>query len=190
LARFDHPNLPKVSDFFSVGGRDYLVMDFIPGKDLRALMIEAKQSGDFLSEREVLGWASQIADALTYLHSQNPPILHRDIKPSNLKLTPTGVVKLVDFGLVKILTSDDVTITILQGRHGPILPLEQYAGIAGIRMPQRYIRFWGVLYHLLTSRRPVGASCSSIQTPRPAARSIRTSASVQSALSCGHEPPS
>src|SRR5512135_3064799 len=41
LARLDHPNLPKVSDFFSIGGRDYLVMDFVPGKDLRTLMKDA-----------------------------------------------------------------------------------------------------------------------------------------------------
>src|SRR5512143_3254367 len=66
LARLDHPNLPKVSDFFSVGGRDYLVMDFVPGKDLRALMNEARQKNTFLSEREVLSWANQLADALTY----------------------------------------------------------------------------------------------------------------------------
>src|SRR5512135_601479 len=43
LARLDHPNLPKVSDFFSIAGRDYLVMDFVPGKDLRTLMTEARQ---------------------------------------------------------------------------------------------------------------------------------------------------
>src|SRR5512136_520004 len=61
LARLDHPNLPKVSDFFSVGGRDYLVMDFVPGKDLRTLMNEARQKGVFLSEREVLSWANQLA---------------------------------------------------------------------------------------------------------------------------------
>ena len=132
LARLDHPNLPKVSDFFSVGGRDYLVMDFVPGKDLRALMNEARQKGEFLSERDVLNWASQLADALTYLHSQNPPIVHRDIKPSNLKLTPSGLLKLVDFGLVKILASDEVTITILQGRGTALYtPLEQYGGDTG-----------------------------------------------------------
>jgi eukaryotic-like serine/threonine-protein kinase len=45
LARLDHPNLPKVSDFFSIRDRDYLVMDFVPGKDLRQLMIEARQKG-------------------------------------------------------------------------------------------------------------------------------------------------
>src|SRR5512146_2365007 len=77
LARLDHPNLPKVSDFFSAGGRDYLVMDYVPGKDLRTLMNEARQKGTFLSEREVLAWANQLCDALAYLHSQNPVIVHR-----------------------------------------------------------------------------------------------------------------
>ena len=81
LARLDHPNLPKVSDFFSIKTRDYLVMDYIPGKDLRTLMIEAKQQSSFLDEAEVLNWASQLGDALNYMHHQDPPILHRDIKP-------------------------------------------------------------------------------------------------------------
>src|SRR5512139_3683720 len=49
LARLDHPNLPKVSDFFSIGSRDYLVMDYVPGKDLRELMQEARQHGNFLT---------------------------------------------------------------------------------------------------------------------------------------------
>lgn len=159
LARLDHPNLPKVSDFFSVGGRDYLVMDFVPGKDLRTLMAEARQRGEFLSEREVLGWAAQLADALAYLHSQNPPILHRDIKPSNLKLTPNGLVKLVDFGLVKILASDEVTITVLQGRGTAIYtPLEQYGGDTGHTDARSDIYSFGAtLYHLLTNTRPVEA---------------------------------
>ncbi len=94
LARLDHPNLPKVSDFFSIGGRDYLVMDFVPGKDLRTLMMEARQNKTFLPEQEVLSWANQLADALTYMHIQKPPILHRDIKPGNLKLTPSGLLKI------------------------------------------------------------------------------------------------
>jgi serine/threonine protein kinase len=159
LARLDHQNLPKVSDFFSIGGRDYLVMDFVPGKDLRTLMMEARQRGAFLSEREVLGWANQLADALSYLHSQKPPILHRDIKPSNLKLTPNGLVKLVDFGLVKILASDEVTITVLQGRGTALYtPLEQYGGDAGHTDARSDIYAFGAtLYHLLTNTRPVEA---------------------------------
>jgi serine/threonine protein kinase len=159
LARLDHPNLPKVSDFFSIGGRDYLVMDFIPGKDLRILINEAKQKNSFLPEREVLNWGSQIADALAYLHSQNPPILHRDIKPSNLKLTPAGLVKLVDFGLVKILASDEITITILQGRGTALYtPLEQYGGDTGHTDARSDIYAFGAtLYHLLSNQPPVEA---------------------------------
>jgi eukaryotic-like serine/threonine-protein kinase len=52
LARLDHPNLPKVSDFFSDGPRDYLVMDYIPGKDLRERMLEARRNKTFLSDRK------------------------------------------------------------------------------------------------------------------------------------------
>lgn len=159
LARLDHPNLPKVSDFFSIGGCDYLVMDFIPGMDLREKMLEARQKNQFLAENEVLSWAAQLADALEYLHSQTPIILHRDIKPSNLKVTPSGVVKLVDFGLVKILASDDMTITILQGRGTALYtPLEQYGGDAGHTDARTDIYSFGAtLYHLLTNQPPVEA---------------------------------
>ena len=159
LARLDHPNLPKVSDFFSSSGRDYLVMDFVPGKDLRTLMNEARQKGVFLSERDVLNWAGQLADALSYLHSQEPPIVHRDIKPSNLKLTPTGLLKLVDFGLVKILASDEVTVTILQGRGTALYtPLEQYGGDTGHTDVRSDIYAFGAtLYHLLTNHPPLEA---------------------------------
>jgi serine/threonine-protein kinase len=159
LARLDHPNLPKVSDFFSATGRDYLVMDFVPGKDLRTLMNEAKQKGQFLAEREVLGWAGQLADALDYLHSQIPPIVHRDIKPSNLKLTPSGLLKLVDFGLVKILASDEMTVTVVQGRGTALYtPLEQYGGDAGHTDARSDVYSFGAtLYHLLTNHPPVEA---------------------------------
>jgi len=156
LARLDHPNLPKVSDFFSIGERDYLVMDFVPGKDLRTLMTEARLKKSFLQEREVLNWASQIADALSYLHHQDPPIVHRDIKPSNLKLTPDGVIKLVDFGLVKIMASDEVTITVVQGRGtATYTPLEQYGGDAGhTDLRSDIFSFGATLYHLLTNTAP------------------------------------
>ena len=159
LARLDHPNLPKVSDIFSEGQSDFLVMDYVPGKDLRTLMIEARQRKEFLPEREVLSWAVQICNALIFLHSQEPPILHRDIKPSNLKLTPNDVVKLVDFGLVKILSTDDATITIVQGRGTALYtPLEQYGGDTGhTDVRSDTYALGATLYHLLTNTPPAEA---------------------------------
>jgi len=159
LARLDHPNLPKVSDFFSSGDRDYLIMDYIPGKDLRGLMLEARREKKFLRESEVLGWAAQLADALSYLHQQDPPIVHRDIKPSNLKITPGGVVKLVDFGLVKIMAPDEVTITVIQGQGTALYtPLEQYGGDDTHTDLRADIYALGAtLYHLLTNEPPADA---------------------------------
>ena len=159
LAMLDHPNLPKVSDFFSDKNFDYLVMDYVPGKDLRTLMQEEKKKGKYLTERMVLNWASQIADALIYLHSQTPVILHRDIKPSNIKLTPNGIIKLVDFGLVKILVSGEKTITVVHG-HGSAYytPLEQYGGDTGHTDPRSDVYSFGsTLYHLLTNKAPLEA---------------------------------
>jgi serine/threonine-protein kinase len=159
LARLDHPNLPKVSDFFSIEKRDYLVMDYVPGKDLRVLMMEARKQKRFISEENVLNWAGQLADALNYLHSQEPPIVHRDIKPSNIKLTPSGIVKLVDFGLVKVLAPDEVTITIIHGQGTALYtPLEQYGGDdSHTDIRSDIYSFGATFYHLLTNEPPTEA---------------------------------
>lgn len=159
LARLDHPNLPKVSDFFSTGLRDYLVMDFVPGDDLRTIMLKAKQNNQFLQEIDVLSWISQLSDALIFLHEQETPILHRDIKPSNLKLTPSGLLKLVDFGLVKIAAPGEVTITIVQGQGTAIYtPLEQYGGDQGHTDVRSDVFSMGsTMYHLLTNTAPTDA---------------------------------
>ena len=166
LARLDHPNLPKVSDFFSNGPRDYLVMDYIPGDDLRAVMLDARRNKTFLPEQQVLGWAHQLADALAYLHGQEPAIVHRDIKPSNLKITPTGLLKLVDFGLVKIMApNEEVTITDIQGQGTALYtPLEQY-GSDDTHTDTRsdIYSFGATLYHLLTNEPPVDARKRFIQ---------------------------
>ncbi len=160
LARLDHPNLPKVSDTFSEHRREYLVMDFVQGQDLRQLVEEKRHQGKFLSEERVLRWAEQLCDALEYLHSQDPPVLHRDIKPANIKLTPGGLIKLVDFGLVKLLAADNSrTITILQGRGTlAYTPLEQYGGEPGHTDVRSDIYSLGAtLYHLLTNQPPADA---------------------------------
>ncbi|MCL7454766.1 MAG: serine/threonine protein kinase [Anaerolineae bacterium] len=181
LARLDHPNLPKVSDYFTEEARDYLVMDFVPGQDLRELLSQALREGHPLPERQVLPWADQLCDALQYMHSQQPPVLHRDIKPSNIKITPAGNVKLVDFGLVKVLSPDDQrTITVVQGR-GTVqyIPLEQYGGDTGHTDVRSDIYSLGAtLYHLLTGQPPLDAKQRFL---RPS--SLRTPRSLNSAIS-------
>jgi serine/threonine protein kinase len=156
LARLDHPNLPKVSDYFSEGGRDYLVMDFVPGDDLKSLMDAARRSQHFLEQHVVVGWWIQLLDALDYMHHQDPPVIHRDIKPSNVKRTPSGLVKLVDFGLVKQMLPDEMTVTVIQGRGTALYtPLEQYGGDTGHTEPRSDLYSLGAtMYHLLTNHPP------------------------------------
>lgn len=159
LARLDHPNLPKVSDYFSDEARDYLVMDFVPGQDLKRLMDRARRKGRFLPLEDVLSWTAQLLDALAFLHRQDPPVIHRDIKPSNLKITPDGLLKLVDFGLVKQMVPDEVTVTVIQGRGTALYtPLEQYGGDTGHTDPRTDLYAFGAtVYHLLTNRPPTEA---------------------------------
>jgi serine/threonine-protein kinase len=108
----------------------------------------------------VLAWADQLLDALMYLHSQEPPVLHRDIKPGNIKVTPQGRVKLVDFGLVKVMQPDDSrTVTVVQGRGtAAYTPLEQYGGDSGHTDVRSDIYSAGAtLYHLLAGIPPQDA---------------------------------
>lgn len=123
LATLRHPNLPRVTDHFTVpGSGQYLVMDYIEGTDLRQWM---KTKGK-LEEIEVLQIGIEICNALIYLHTRQPPILHRDIKPGNIRLTPTGQVLLVDFGLAKRSPHGEKTTTGAQALTPGYAPPEQY----------------------------------------------------------------
>ncbi len=160
LARLDHPGLPKVSDYFSIEDRDYLVMDYVPGQDLLDISNAARREGRFLDEEAVLEWTNQLCDALSYLHSRKPPVLHRDVKPANIKLTPEGWLKLVDFGLVKPFDPNDpTTLTGLQGAGSlPYAPLEQYVDHLGHTDPRSDLYALGAtVYHLLTGNVPASA---------------------------------
>ena len=160
LARLDHPHLPKVSDYFANANREYLVMDFVEGRDLQEIVQDANRRNEFLVETQVLTWIAQLLDALEYLHNQDPSVLHRDIKPSNIKVTLRGDIKLVDFGLVKVLFKDDSrTVTVVQGR-GTVAytPLEQYGGDTSFTDARSDIYSLGAtLYHLLAGQPPVDA---------------------------------
>lgn len=123
LAGLRHPNLPHVTDYFSLENQvQYLVMDFIEGEDLRQRM----ERMGALPEREAVLIGISICDALTYMHTRYPPIVHRDIKPGNIKVTPDGQAVLVDFGLAKVMQGSQVTSTGARAMTPGYSPPEQY----------------------------------------------------------------
>lgn len=105
LKRLHHHCLPRVWDYFSDTHRDFLVMEYIPGEDLEALVHRKGPQPEWL----VLRWTDELLDGLDYLHNQDPPIIHRDIKPGNLKLRSDDTLVLVDFGIATELLPEKET---------------------------------------------------------------------------------
>ncbi|MEW5960422.1 MAG: protein kinase, partial [Chloroflexota bacterium] len=135
--------------------REYLVMDYVEGEDLNSMLQRYMAP---LPEESVLNWADQVLDALAYLHNQRPqPIIHRDIKPANLRVNLQDKVKLVDFGLVKLLdTRNPQTKLELRGLGTPAYaPLEQFASSDDHTDTRTDIYALGAtLYHLVTNLYP------------------------------------
>ncbi len=150
LASLRHPNLPRVMDYFVIENSQFLVMDYIAGDDLDTIL---EREGPQPVEK-VLAWAEQIGSALTYLHSQQPPVIHRDIKPANLKLTLEGEVTLVDFGIAKAADSTQATAAGAMGYTPGFAPPEQYGGARTGPFSDQYA-LGATLYALLTGKRPV-----------------------------------
>src|SRR3989442_4034073 len=156
LALLHHPALPRVSDYFTEGDRAFLVMQFIGGADLAEII--ATQPGPF-PRQKVIAWADQLLDALIYLHTSERHVVHRDIKPHNLKLTSSGQIALLDFGLAKTRAADQSTTQSSNSIFGytrRYSPLEQIQDQG--TSPQSDIYALGAtLYHLLTGIKPPDA---------------------------------
>ncbi len=169
LAGLHHPNLPVVSDHFSIAGQgQYLVMDFVEGDDLQAMLDRAKGP---LPENQALDWILQVCDALGYLHSQQPPIIHRDVKPANIKITPQGQAILVDFGIAKVYNPKLKTTLGARAVTPGYSPTEQYG--VGITDGRSDVYALGAtLYALLTGSDPVESVQRSAGSPFPAPRDL------------------
>jgi serine/threonine protein kinase len=161
LNRLRHPALPVVMDYFSIADKQFLVMQYIPGKDLEQLLEERKKTGQgaFMIP-QVVEWADRLLDALEYLHMQEPPVIHRDIKPQNLKLTPRGEVILLDFGLAKDVfinqQEQKKSSQSLRGYTPHYASLEQIRGTGTDERSDIY-SLAATLYHLLTGVMPPDA---------------------------------
>jgi formylglycine-generating enzyme required for sulfatase activity/serine/threonine protein kinase len=153
MARLRHPALPRVSDHFVEGGGQFLVMEFVPGDDLFALL---KQRGRPFDCGQVTAWAETLLDALNYIHTQYPPIIHRDIKPQNLKLTPRGELFLIDFGLAKNAATPTHSSASLHAYTLSYAPPEQIQGVGTDQRSDIY-SLGATLHHLLAGEPPVDA---------------------------------
>ena len=151
LANLRHANLPRVSDHFVIPGQgQYLVMDFVEGHSLAALL--ATRGGP-LGEVEVRPWIRQVCDALEYLHSRTPPVIHRDIKPDNIIIGPDGRAMLVDFGISKEFAPGKGTTIGARAITPGYSPPEQYSA-AGTDTRSDVYALGATLYHLLTGHEP------------------------------------
>jgi serine/threonine protein kinase len=147
LATLDHPAIPRIYDYFSHNDRSYLILEYINGKDLEAVLSE---TDNFLPEERVVQWGIELCDVLSYLHNHKPEqIIFRDMKPSNVMINQHGHVVLIDFGIAKPFQGNQRGTMI--GTEG-YSPPEQYRGEAGY-LADIYA-LGATMHHLLTRRDP------------------------------------
>ena len=151
MKKLDHPALPRIVDIINTSSTIYVVMDYIEGESLDKVL---KREG-VISEELVIGWAKQICDALSYLHSQKPPIIYRDMKPANVMLKPEGNIKIIDFGIAREYKEQNLADTTVLGTKG-YAPPEQYSGQTNARSD--IFALGMTMHHLLTGNDPRGGA--------------------------------
>ena len=149
MKRLDHPALPRIVDIIDNGITIYVVMDYIEGESLDKILDEYGAQ----SEEKVINWAKQLCDALSYLHSQKPPIIYRDMKPANVMLKPEGNIKIIDFGIAREYKEQSLSDTTVLGTKG-YAPPEQYSGQTDARSD--IFALGMTMHHLLTGLDPRG----------------------------------
>lgn len=180
-----HPNIVVIHDIASDRGRDFMVMEFVEGKSLD-LLIGRKG----LRLNEALGYAVQIADGLARAHAAN--IVHRDLKPTNVMVTDEGLVKILDFGLAKLM--EEVPEEAAAAAGGPTLTIGRdekprteegfVLGTAAYMSPEQaegkkvdarsdIFSFGAVLYEMLTGRRAFDRTTRTKPSPPSSTRSRR-----------------
>jgi tetratricopeptide (TPR) repeat protein len=155
LAKLDHPNIATIFEFSSQDGNDFLVTAYIPG-----ITLDAKLASQPLPPEETIALGVQFAKGLAAAHEQG--VIHRDLKPGNLRLTPDGLLKILDFGLArldKVSAEPDTTTTVSIEMSQQITGTLPYMAPEQLRGERADTRsdVWGagtVLYEMATGSRP------------------------------------
>ena len=143
--QLSHRNIITIHDLGEHEGQPFLSMEFLTGEDLQHRL--ARQEP--MSLRRKLEVASEICDGLSYAHRRG--LVHRDVKPANIFITDEGVVKLLDFGLARMVTSELTRSNMMMGTLNYMSP-EQ---VRGERTDHRadIFSFGVVLYEMLSGRK-------------------------------------
>jgi serine/threonine protein kinase len=152
LARLNHPNVTTVYDLLEKGCSLYIVMERVHGSTLEHTLRQCKAG---LGIAKSLAIFAQVADGLAYAHSKG--IIHRDIKPANIMIAPSGLVKIMDFGIARLRDSDHMT------KDGQIIGTLAYMAPEQLRGEPADERsdlysLGMVLYEMLTGSPPFAAA--------------------------------
>lgn len=170
LNQLHHPNLPAYLAAFDERGHYYVVLGYIEGSDLTDYIRVVRQKNEVIPIARLMDWLLSICDAVTFLHSQHPPIIHRDIKPDNIRIMSNGTAMLVDLGNAKTAADGARTLFFIRHQGTPgYAPLEQYPGGTGTDERSDIYALGGTLYFALTAHEPpsVSARNQALQQKQP-----------------------
>jgi serine/threonine-protein kinase len=151
LSRLNHRNIAAVYDMDTAGGREFVVLEFVPGCTLEELLANGP-----MRPHEVARLGAQMARGLAAAHAEG--VIHRDVKPANIKVTPAGELKLLDFGVAELKGDSQAALAATTGFTGPLgtVPFMSPEQVRGDPVDQRSDIFsaGGVLYQMTTGRPP------------------------------------
>ncbi|MFQ5904461.1 MAG: protein kinase, partial [Candidatus Binatia bacterium] len=149
-AKLNHPNIISIYELGDNRTRPFIAMEYVEGEDLKAII----KNRAFIPLKEKLRWVSHICEGLDYAHGHG--VIHRDIKPGNVFITRDGKLKILDFGLARLASSEMTRSGMLLGSPYYMSP-EQVKGSQDIDGRSDLFSVGVVLYELISYRRPFEA---------------------------------